>query len=98
METYIYVLKLIPRLNNSDNWTKKDEELVDMHFDKLKKDKERGIVILAGRTENTDDQGFGIVIFYSKNFDDARKYMQDDPAVKGKVMTAEIYKYRLAIY
>jgi uncharacterized protein YciI len=97
MKTYIYVLKLIPRLQVESNWTKGDEELVTMHFNRLKSDSEKGIVKLAGRTDNTDETGFGIVIFESDSIETARTYMESDPCVTGGIMTADVFLYHVAI-
>ena len=55
-----------------------------------------GMVQLYGRTLNTDESAFGIVIFKAESDEAARRIMQDDPAVKKGVMRAELYPYRIA--
>jgi hypothetical protein len=60
---FVYVLKLIPRLNDDSNWAQSDEDIVDRHFGRLKKYTEEGKVILAGRTLNSGPDTFGLVIF-----------------------------------
>jgi uncharacterized protein YciI len=62
----------------------------------LKDLKEKGVVILAGRTLNTDSSSFGIVIFRVDSEDAAHKIMENDPAVVNRVMRAELYPYRIA--
>lgn len=97
MNTYIYVLKLIPRLYNDESWTKEDESIVMDHFNKLKEDHENKKVILAGRTDKTDEDGFGIVIFKAADISEATAYMNSDPAVANGIMTAKVQKYHIAL-
>jgi uncharacterized protein YciI len=78
-------------------WTINDEKSVNEHFNRLKKDTEKGKVILAGRTTNSDDSQFGIVIFTEESWDSATEYMNSDPAIREGVMTARLYPYRVAL-
>jgi uncharacterized protein YciI len=94
---FIYRLKLIPKLLDENNWTGKETKIVDIHFNKLKELTEEGIVILAGRTLTMDEDGFGIVIFEAENEKEAVKIMNEDPAVKEGIMTAELFPYRVAL-
>jgi hypothetical protein len=45
---------------------------------------------LAGRTSELGDKTFGVAIFKAPDEDAARKFMQDDPAVAGGLMTVEL--------
>jgi len=94
---YIYKLKLVPRLIDENVWTKRDNEIVREHFERLEDDTESGKVILAGRTLNSDSTQFGIVIFKAKDEKEAEQYMNDDPAVKNKIMTAELFPFMTAL-
>lgn len=94
---YIYVLKLIPRLLDEGNWTQREEDIVERHFNKLKKYTEEGKVILAGRTLNMDPEGFGIVIFEGPSDEAALEFMNCDPAVEEGIMTAKLFPYRVAL-
>jgi uncharacterized protein YciI len=94
---FIYVLKLIPRLIDESNWTSREEDIVDNHFNHLKGLLQEGKLILAGRTLNMDKTTFGIVIFEAESEEEARQMMNDDPAVKGGVMTAQLFPYRVAL-
>mgnify|MGYP000712369941 CR=1 FL=1 len=97
MNTYIYILKLIDRLNEDTAWTEEDESLVTAHFNRLKDNYDKGIVIHAGRTEETGNGGFGIVIFKGGNDEMAMEFMKGDPAVSGGIMTAEVRRYRAVL-
>ena len=54
-------------------------------------------MVLAGRTLNTDERSFGIVIFRADSEEAARRVMDQDPAVRNRVMRAELYPYRIAL-
>lgn len=97
LQTYIYVLRLPERLYDPEHWTEEEKNIVSRHFSYLKKNVENGVVILAGRTEQTDETGFGIVIFLARNETDAERFMNNDPAVASEIMTGELSSYRLAL-
>ncbi|MGR3763338.1 YciI family protein [Rossellomorea sp. NS-SX7] len=94
---YIYILKLIPRLHKEENWTGEDEKVVADHFKRLKEYRDRGVVILAGRTLNEEENAFGIVVFQAENEAAAEEFMREDPSVKEGIMTAELFPYRVAL-
>jgi uncharacterized protein YciI len=54
---------------------------------------------MAGRTDYnvTNDNVFGIVVFEAESLEEATKIMQSDPAVIGKVMTAEVHPFSVAL-
>jgi uncharacterized protein YciI len=81
----------------ADGATPEEDELVSQHFNRLKDLMEQGVVILAGRTLNTDPTSFGIIIFNAESEDAARAIMESDPAVSGGVMRAELFPYRVAL-
>ncbi|MGC5325743.1 YciI family protein [Brevibacillus sp. SYSU BS000544] len=94
---FIYVLKLVPHLFEQSNWTNEDERIVGDHFAVLKGLTEEGKVVLAGRTLTMDENTFGIVILEVDSEEEARNIMENDPAVKHKVMTATLFPYRIAL-
>ena len=94
---FIYVLKLIPSLLDQKNWTPREEGIVETHFQYLKGLTEAGTMILVGRTQQMDVETFGIAIFEAASDDDARQIMENDPAVKGGIMTAKVYPFRIAL-
>jgi len=94
---FIYVLRLAARLHDEQAWTKEDHAAVDQHFNRLKEASERGQVILAGRTAESLDKTFGIVVFEAKDQEAALGFMNGDPAVLAGVMTAELYPFSVAL-
>ena len=97
MEQYLYKLKLKPQYLQEENWTDKENEIVQRHFMRLKDLTEKGTVILAGRTLNEDETQFGIVIIEVESEQEAQKLMEDDPAVSEGVMDSALYPYQVAL-
>ena len=81
----------------SDGATPEEDALTAQHFRYLQTLTEQGVVILAGRTLNTDPSSFGIIIFNAESEDVARSIVDNDPAVRGGVMRAELFPYRVAL-
>ncbi len=77
--------------------TPQEAEIIEAHFSYLQRAVEQGIVLLAGRTLNTDVTSFGIVILRTSSDADARAFMESDPAVRAGVMHAELFPYRVAL-
>lgn len=94
---FLYKLKLIPSLLDEDNWTDEENQIVQSHFETLQKLHQEGKVLLAGRTQNNDSTMFGIVILEVTSEEEALEIMYKDPAVKGGVMSATLFPYKIAI-
>lgn len=94
---YIYILKLIERLENVKNWTDNDNDIVGEHFNNLLRLKEEGTLLLAGKTSGNDHDTFGVVIFKADSFEEAEKIMLNDPTLKKGIMTAKLWEYNVAV-
>ena len=94
---FIYVLRLVPRLYADANWTAQDKDALQRHFVRFQDAIKAGQLILAGRTSEPGDQTFGIAIFHAKDEAVARKFMEEDPAVAGGLMTAELHPFSVAL-
>jgi uncharacterized protein YciI len=77
--------------------TPEEARVVGAHLNYLKKLAEEGVVVLAGRTQTTDETTFGIVILNAADEVAARAVMENDPAVKGSVMHATLFPFRVAV-
>ena len=76
--------------------TADEQRIVGAHFRYLVALNERGILILAGRTQ--EEAGtFGITIFEAPDEVSARAVMETDPAVAAGVMSATLYPYAVAV-
>jgi ribosomal protein S18 acetylase RimI-like enzyme/uncharacterized protein YciI len=67
------------------------------HFSYLERLTGEGVVLLAGRTSNSDERTFGIVVFAAGSDDEAGEVVRMDPAVARGVMTAEIFPFGVAL-
>ena len=94
---YIYVLQVAPRFQEEVSWTDTENAAVARHFERLVKAAESGQVILAGRTTESLDKTFGLVIFEAESETAAREFMQSDPAVVAGLMTATLHPYAVAL-
>ena len=94
---FIYVLKLVPRLYADSAWTKEDNAVIERHFVRLQQAEKSGQLILAGRTSEPGDKTFGIAIFKAPDEAEAKKFMEEDPAVAGGLMTAELHPFFVAV-
>jgi uncharacterized protein len=94
---FIYVLRLVPRLHADSAWTKEDNTVLARHFVRFQEAAKSGQLILAGRTSETGDKTFGIAIFEAPDEDAAKKFMEEDPAVAGGLMTAELHPFAVAL-
>ena len=81
----------------ADGPTSEEAETVSRHFAYLSDLTEKGVMILVGRTQNSDESTFGIAIFEAEDEIAARTIMENDPAVAGGVMSATLYPYKVAL-
>jgi len=97
MEQFIYVIQPTRPVMLSEGSTHEEDQIISEHFDYSKSLTDQGVVILAGRTLNTDENSFGIVIIQAATEDEAKEIVNNDPAVRQGVMRAELYPYRIAL-
>lgn len=81
----------------ADGPTPEEAETVSRHFAYLKDLTEKGVMILVGRTQNSDESTFGIAIFEAEDEIASQTIMEIDPAVAGGVMSATLYPYKVAL-
>jgi uncharacterized protein YciI len=93
MPTFIYVLRTKGR-NYIDEATPEEEARLGEHFEYLQQVQGDGKLILAGPCE---DGEFGIVVFRAASENEALKFMQNDPAVRHGLMTAELHPFRVSL-
>jgi len=96
MRTYIYILRLAPRFQNPEAWTKKENKTIQDHADRLQRQQERGVVKYVGKTDLpvTDSENFGMVVFEAENDTMAELFMGSDPAVMRGMMTAKCLPFK----
>jgi uncharacterized protein YciI len=96
LKQFLYVLRLTPRLHDDKAWTTADQAAIKGHIEHLRAATDHGKLILAGRTLEPGDRTFGLVVFHAPDEADARAFMNSDPAIVGKIMTAELHPYQVA--
>lgn len=94
---YLYLLRLEKSMQDSTAWTPDKSKIVQEHFMRLQKMLSEGTLILAGRTQVSFDKTIGIVVFEADSFEEAKLIAENDPAVKGKIMTVEVFPYAVAL-
>jgi uncharacterized protein len=95
---YLYQLRPARPAMLREGPTAEEEKILDAHVAYLADLTGKGVVILAGRTQNTDPSSFGIVIFTADSEEAAREIMNEDPGVKRGMMRAELFPYRIAFH
>ena len=93
---FLYTIKPVRLEMVTEGPTAEEASILEHHSSYLSEMTERGVVLLAGRTQNSDEKSFGIVIFQAKSEEAARRIMEEDPAVEHGIMKAELYPYKIA--
>ena len=76
--------------------TPDEQRIVGEHFAYLVALRDRGVLVIAGRTQETEGT-FGITIFEADDEPAAREVMNSDPAVAAGVFVASLHPYRIAV-
>jgi uncharacterized protein len=93
LKTYLYQNRLID-MSKFGNMTDHEEQIIGDHFMYLKDALKRGQLIMAGPCVNGE---FGLVIYRAASMDDARRFMEADPAIAQGLMTADLHEYRVSL-
>lgn len=98
MPVYLYRIQPVRPAMLTEGPTPDEADWVGQHFAYLQRLMAEGVLILAGRTTNTDYSSFGIALFTAENAEAARDILLNDPAVANRVMRGEVYPYSLALF
>ena len=77
--------------------TTEETQIINQHYEYLQQLQAQGKLILAGRTQNTDESGFGIAIFEAESDVDADLIMGNDPAVNLGIFNAWLFPFKVAL-
>ena len=83
-----------PRDGFAENATPEETAIIERHVAYLQKTEDEGKLILAGRIE---DARFGIAVIETENENEAKRIMENDPAVNEGVFSGELLPFRLAL-
>ena len=98
MAQYLYKIQPVRPAMLTEGPTEEEAQRVGEHFQYLQKLMGDGVLILAGRTQTSDYSSFGIALFEAESDEAMREIVANDPAVMYRVMRAEWYPYRLALF
>lgn len=76
--------------------TAEESAIMAQHAAHIERLAAAGVVLLAGRTLNTDPGCFGIVVLQAADQEAARAIVDSDPGVHAGVWRAEIFPFRIA--
>lgn len=98
MNQYLYRIQPTRMEMLTEGATPRESELVSQHFQYLQGLMAQGSLILAGRTQTTDDpDGMGIIVFNAESDEAAQVVVDNDPAVANGVFRAKLFPYRVAL-
>ncbi|MFC4159875.1 YciI family protein [Chitinimonas lacunae] len=94
---YLYLIRPVRPDMLRNGLTAAEEAVMAAHFDYLSQALQDGRLILAGRTLEVDERGFGIAVFRADDQAAAQAFAAADPAVAAGVVSVEVYPYRVAL-
>ena len=94
MAEWIYFLHA-PRENFAATMTTEEQAVWAVHFERLQRLMDEGIMIAVGPTLGRINTG--IAIFEAPDEEAARRIMEDDPVVKGGFANGELRPFRLSL-
>jgi uncharacterized protein YciI len=80
----------------TDGPTKSEAKILRDHVAYIEGLVDSANILLAGRTQTADPNGFGIVIVSASSEEEGRAIMDEDPVVKTNLMKAEFFTYKIA--
>lgn len=90
---FIYLLRL-SRQEAFAAPTPDEEATLEAHFQHLQEAHRQGRLVLAGPCLAG---AFGVVIFHASSLEEARAFMEADPAVRDGVMKAELHPFHISL-
>ncbi len=94
---FIYVLRAVRTEMLTRGPTANEARILGQHFHYLEELRQRGRLVLAGRTTTNNSETFGIAIFRAESSAAAAELMNGDPAVRKGLMTAELFPFSIAL-
>jgi uncharacterized protein len=98
MQEFLYKLQLVRADLLRTGPTKAEQAIVSEHFAYLQGLHAQGVIILVGRTLNTDETAMGLAVFRAESEDAAREIMNHDPAVTKGLMMATLYPFKVSLF
>ena len=84
-----------PRENFAETMTREEARIWSIHFERLQRLLEEGVLILAGPTLGQTNTG--ITIFETGDEEQARRVMNEDPVIAGGFARGELRPFRVSL-
>ena len=97
MGQYLYMVRPARADMLTAGPTEAESGVIARHFEYLQRLTREGVVLLAGRTQDVDPEGRGLIIFRAEGEAAARVIVDGDPAVRAGVFLARLFPYRVAL-
>jgi len=98
LKQYLYTVQ-VGRIGMLTNPSEEDRRIAGEHIAYMKRLTEKGIGIFGGAVNDIrDSRHLGIFIFQAEDDTAARTIVNDDPAVKARLMRVCLYPYRIALW
>ena len=90
---FLYLVRP-PRITFIEDSSPDEDEIVENHFEYLKELLEKKKLVIAGPCA---DGSFGIVVFKADSDEEAQQIMENDPAVRARLFSAELHPFHLSL-
>jgi len=94
---YMYTLQATRLAMRTEGPTEAEAAVVARHWAYLQNLINRGILIFAGRTLVTNEDGFASVVFRADSQEQARAILEEDPGVRGGIFRARLFPYQVML-
>jgi uncharacterized protein len=94
---FLYIVRLARPALLTEGPDAEEQRVLGAHFAYVERLTDEGTMILVGRTQTTGPETFGLAIFEADSEEEARRIMEEDPAVAQGLMRAELYPYKVAL-
>ena len=93
---WLYVTRPARPAMLTDGRTEHEQRVLADHVAHVSRLAEEGVIFLIGRTQTTTPDTIGLAMFFADSEEEARAFMNSDPAIAGGMMTGELFPYRVA--
>ena len=95
---FLYTIRSTRAELLTEDPTPEEQRIIGLHFNYLKELTDNNVVILAGRTQNVDPTSFETVIYRAISEEKAIEIMENDPAVKEGIFSAELFPFNVSLF
>ena len=97
MNQYLYTVQA-SRIGMLDKPTDEEQSIAQQHLAYMQNLVDTGVGIFGGATHVRDSRHLGLFIFQAEDDTKAREIIDNDPAVKNRIMRGCLFPYRIALW